>query len=119
MKQLITALFLVICGVFCTQNIYADRIPPKGKWGPQDIKSIFPAPPAASIEGQTLTIEFASPLENLTVQIKDISGRVVYEETISVSSPQAYSILLNVESGEYTLVMAHRYGHLEGSFIVE
>lgn len=119
MKQLITGLFLVICGVFCAQNMYADRIPTKGKWGPQDIKSIYPAPPTASIEGRNLTIEFTSPLENLTIQVKDISGQVVYEETVSVLDPQAYSISLNVEKGEYTLTLAHRYGYLAGSFIVE
>lgn len=119
MKQLITTLFLVICGVFCTQNMFADRIPTKGKWGPQDIKSLFPAPPTASIEGNILTIEFASPLENLTIQVKDISGKIVYEESVSATSPEAYSIPLNVESGEYTLVLAHRYGYLTGSFIIE
>ena len=76
MRQFITALFLVICGAFCAQNMYADNIPTKGKWGPQDIKSIFPAPPTASIEGQDLTIEFTSPLSNLTIQVKDNTGIV-------------------------------------------
>ena len=43
MRQFITALFLVICGAFCAQNMYADNIPTKGKWGPQDIneRAIF------------------------------------------------------------------------------
>lgn len=119
MKQFITALLLVICGVFCTQSIYADRIPTKGKWGPQDIRSIFPAPPTATIEGKNLTIEFTNPLENLTVQIKDNTGMVVYEENISVSKPQSYLIPLNVENGEYTLSLAHRYGTLIGLFTIE
>ena len=92
MRQLIATLFLVICGVFCAQNIYADRIPTKGKWGPEDIKSIFPAPPTASIEGNNLTIEFTSPLANLTIQVIDNTGTVVYEESVSVTSPQAYTI---------------------------
>lgn len=119
MKQLISVLFLVLCGVFCTQNMYADDIPSKGKWGPQDIKSIFPAPPTASIDGNNLTITFASPLTNLTVQVKDITGTVVYEECISATSPQAYTIPLNVENGEYTLNLIHRYGYLTGSFVIE
>lgn len=119
MKQFITALFLVMCGMFCTQNIYADRIPTKGVWGPQDVRSIVPAPPTASIDGKNLTIEFTSPLENLTVKVKDNTGMVVYEENISVSSPQSYLIPLNVENGEYTLSLEHRYGTLIGLFTVE
>ena len=119
MRQLIATLFLVICGVFCAQNIYADRIPTKGKWGPEDIKSIFPAPPTASIEGNNLTIEFTSPLSNLTIQVIDNTGTVVYEESVSVTSPQAYTIPLNTENGEYTLCLVHRYGYLTGSFVIE
>lgn len=119
MRQLIATLLLVICGAFCAQSMYADRIPSKGKWGPQDIKSIFPAPPAASIDGNNLTITFTSPLTNLTVQVKDITGTVVYEECISATSPQAYTIPLNVENGEYTLNLIHRYGYLTGSFVIE
>lgn len=119
MKQLIATLFFVICGVFCVQNMYADRIPSKGKWGPQDIKSIFPAPPTASIDGKNLTIEFTSPLENLTVQIKDNAGRIVYETCISVTNPEDYIIPLSVDNGEYTLHLMHTYGYLTGSFVIE
>ena len=119
MRQFITALFLVICGAFCAQNMYADNIPTKGKWGPEDIKSIFPARPTASIEGQDLTIEFTSPLSNLTIQVKDNTGMVVYEECVSASGPQVYTSPLNLENGEYTLELVHRYGYLTGSFIIE
>lgn len=119
MKRLIAALFLVICGVFCAQSIYADRIPTKGKWGQTDVRSIFPAPPTASIEGSNLTIEFVHPLSNLTVQVKDNTGAVVYQENISVSAPQSYTIPLSVQSGEYTLTLIHSYGILTGSFVIE
>lgn len=119
MKRLIAALFLVICGMFCVQSIYADRIPTKGKWGPEDVRSIFPAPPTASIEGTNLTVEFAHPLSNLTVKVTDNTGVVVYEENISVSTPQSYTIPLSVQSGEYTLSLIHSYGFLTGSFVIE
>lgn len=87
MKRLIAALFLVICGIFCVQSIYADRIPSKGKWGQEDIRSIIPAPPVAFIEGSDLRIEFVHPLSNLTIKVTDNTGVVVYEENISVSDP--------------------------------
>lgn len=119
MKRLIAALFLVICGVFCVQSIYADRIPSKGKWGQEDVRSITPAPPVASIEGTTLTIECVHPLSNLTVQVKDNTGKVVYEENVSISTPQSYAIPLNIQNGEYTLSLIHYYGILTGSFVIE
>ncbi|WP_075556474.1 DUF3244 domain-containing protein [Parabacteroides timonensis] len=119
MKRLIATLFLVICGVFCAQSIYADRIPTKGKWGQTDIRSIIPAPPTASIEGTDLTIEFIHPLSNLTVKVTDNTGAVVYEENITVSTPQSYTIPLSVQSGEYTLSLIHNYGTLTGSFVIE
>lgn len=119
MKRLIVALFLGICGMFCVQSIYADRIPTKGKWGPTDIRSIFPAPPTASIEGTNLIVEFVHPLSNLTVKVTDNTGAVVYEENISVSTPQSYTIPLSVQSGEYTLSLIHNYGTLTGSFVIE
>ena len=119
MKRLIAALLLVICGVFCVQSIYADRILTKGKWGDTDIRSMIPAPPTASIEGTDLTIELISPLSNLTVKVTDNTGAVVYEENITVSTPQSYTIPLSVQSGQYTLSLIHSYGTLTGSFVIE
>lgn len=119
MKRLMAALFLVICGIFCAQSIYADRIPTKGKWGPTDIRSIILTPPTASIEGTNLTVEFADPLSNLTVKVTDNTGAVVYEENVSISTPQSYTIPLSVQSGEYTLSLIHSYGFLTGSFVIE
>lgn len=121
MKQLITAIFLIICGVFCAQPASAsnERILTKGEWGQEDIRSIFPAPPVAYIDGTVLTIDFIHPLSNLMVQVLDNTGSVVYEEQISVSGPQSYTIPLNLQSGEYTLNMIHRYGHLTGLFVIE
>lgn len=119
MRRFITASFLLICSIFCVQSIYADRIPSKGKWGQEDVRSVIPAPPVAFIDGTNLTIEFVNPLSNLTIQIKNDTGAVVYEDNISVSTPQSYTIPLNVQSGEYTLSFTHRYGFLEGSFVIE
>lgn len=121
MKQLITAIFLVICGVFCAQSTSAsnERILTKGTWGQEDIRTIFPAPPAASIDGTNLTIDFIHPLTNLTVQIVDNTGSVVFEELISGSAQESYTIPLNLQCGEYILNMSHRYGFLTGSFVIE
>lgn len=53
MKRLITALLLIVCGVFCMQTMYANDIVTKGQWGQEDIRSIFPAPPQPLLKEQT------------------------------------------------------------------
>lgn len=119
MKQLFMALTLVICNVFFSQTISSVDIVEKGKWGDSDIRSYVPAPPTASIEGKVLTIHFVDPLSNLTVCVTDNTGKIVYENCISASTPQSYPITLNVEGGEYTLNLVHHYGYVTGSFVVE
>lgn len=119
MKQLFLTLILVVCSAFCSQNIFSYNIPEKGSWGDEDVRSIIPAPPTASIEGKVLTINLSDPLSNLMVQVKDKDGKVVYENRISTRTPQSYSVTLNVEKGEYTLNFIHRYGFLYGDFVIE
>lgn len=121
MKQFFATLVMAIAGLFCIQTMYADSdIIEKGKWGPEDIRSIVPPPPTASIGGKTLSVHFTAPLSNLTVLVKNSAGTVVYEKVITVSTPQSYQIeLTGLASGEYTLSFVHRYGYLSGSFILE
>ena len=66
MKHLISTLFFIVCGIFCTQLAFCDTIPIKGEWSEQDFRSVVPAPPTASIEGNVLTVNFVNPLADLT-----------------------------------------------------
>lgn len=36
MKHLISTLFFIVCGIFCTQLAFCDTIPIKGEWSEQD-----------------------------------------------------------------------------------
>lgn len=120
MKHLISTLFLIVCGIFCTQFVFCDTIPIKGEWSIEDIRSIVPAPPTASIEGKVLTVNFVNPLTDLTVKVTDSkTGKVVYEECISVSAPQSKSVILNAENGDYTLSFTHELGYLTGEFAIK
>ena len=95
MKHLISTLFLIVCGIFCTQVAFCDTIPIKGEWSIEDIRSVVPAPPTASIEGNVLTVNFVNPLADLTVKVTDNkTGKVVYEECISASPPWDRSLYL-------------------------
>ena len=119
MKHLISTLFFIVCGIFCTQLAFCDTIPIKGEWSEQDFRSVVPAPPPASIEGNVLTVNFVNPLADLTVKVTDNkTGKVVYEECISASAPQSKSVILNAENGDYTLSFTHELGYLTGEFAI-
>lgn len=121
MKQFFVTCVMVLVGLFSIQTTYADSdIIEKGKWGPDDIRSIVPPAPTASISGKILSVHFTAPLTNLTVLVKNSAGTVVYEKVISVSAPQSYQIeLTGLNSGAYTLTFVHKYGLLTGSFTLE
>lgn len=81
MKHLISTLVFILCGIFCAQFAFSDTIPIKGKWSEEDIRSVVPAPPTASIEGNVLTVNFVNPLADLTVKVTDNkTGKVVYPQ---------------------------------------
>lgn len=120
MKHLISTVIFIVCGIFCVQFAFCDTIPTKGEWSEQDFRSVVPAPPAASIEGKVLTVNFVNPLANLTVKVADSkTGQVIYEECISASSPQSHSVILNAENGDYTLSFSHQLGYLTGNFVIK
>ncbi|RHJ82542.1 DUF3244 domain-containing protein [Parabacteroides sp. AM08-6] len=121
MRHFTCTLILVMCGMFCSQMIFADYVLTKGQWSTQDVRSFVPAPPKASIEGNVLTVHFINPLADLTVQITDNqTGQVIYNETISSATAANYPITLsNVENGNYTLTFTHALGYLTGIFTIE
>lgn len=125
MKQFISICFVLMCSVLCVQNILAgtirDEILDKGHWGDDDMRSFVPAPPKAiQEEGKSISLNFATPISDLKVVITDNNGKTVYEEIISVSTPQSHIINLgNLTSGEYTLTVSNRYGNLFGLFVLE
>lgn len=120
MKHWVMTFILIVGSIFCAQNIFSYNIPQKGKWGDEDFRSFVPAPPVASIDEKVLSINFATPLSDLTVQVKDNkTGVIVYEGCISAESAQSYTIMNGLNKGDYTLTFTHEFGFLTGSFIVE
>lgn len=120
MKHWVMTFILIVGSIFCAQSIFSYDLASKGKWGDDDFRSFVPAPPVASIDGKVLTIRFADPLSDLTVQVKDNkTGVIVYEGCISAESAQSYTIVNGLNKGDYTLTFTHKFGFLAGSFVVE
>lgn len=116
-KQLLT--LLVVClGLCIAPSIYGDSIPTKGKWG-KHYRSVLPAPPVLSIEGNILSVDFVDPVQGLTVRITNEQGEIVYEDQISGDRGECVPIVLNFDSpGRFYVQLEHPLGWLLGEFII-
>lgn len=119
MRHFVYSLILIVCGIFCTQLAFCDRVLVAGHWGEKDIRSAVPAPPNASIESNVLTVTFITALSDLTVTVTDdATGEEVYKGCIS-SQAGNYPIVLDADNGNYTLTLTHKLGHLSGTFAIK
>lgn len=73
--------------------------------------------PAASHDGNTISIHSSIYIENLGIVVKDKDGNVVYSEVTRIPAGQTYSFLLNGVAGEeYTIELAYGDRFLYGNF---
>jgi len=116
MKTFIKTTLFAAC-LFVSLFLFADSIPTLGTWDTKGVRTLVPPPPAAYIEGDTLSIYLTMPLSNLTVLVIDSEGNIVYQRSITSTIPDYTSnIRLAIPAGEYQLVMIHYYGTLSGAF---
>jgi hypothetical protein len=136
MKTILKA-SIIFCGLLVSFCAFGDSIPTEGTWTDKGIRALIlsppsssieentlsvliPSPPSASIEENTLSVFIAKPLTNLTIQVTDLDGNVVYEECITTYENNfTYKIQLNAPAGEYHLRLVHYYGTLAGNFNIK
>ncbi len=121
MRKLRKVTIFTLIGVFCSLLTFAakDKIPVEGEWNEKDLRSIFSGPPAVSLEGNVVYIEFKRALSNLTVTIAGTNNNFYYQETISSGPNSSYEVPYTLPEGEYTIYLTHGYGTLTGVFEVE
>jgi len=113
---LLTLLFVF---TLCLSSVFADRIVVTGKWGDDGIiRSVTPKAPEASVNGNIVSIDFTDAISGLNVKITDYNGNTVYENVISGSNGESYTIPCTLGEGEYTLTISHYWGFLSGTFTV-
>ena len=117
-KHLLT--LLIIClGIFLPQVVLGDTVPTEGTWGKERYRSIIPNPPTVSIDGNLLSIHFIDALDDLTVQVVNEQGAILYNEVVSGEAGECVSISLDqAGTGCFYLVLEHRLGQLTGDFII-
>ena len=118
-KHLLT--LLIIClGIFLPQVVLGDTVPTEGTWGKERYRSKIPNPPTVSIDGNLLSIHFIDALDDLTVQVVNEQGAILYNEVVSGEAGECVSISLDqAGTGCFYLVLEHRLGQLTGDFIIQ
>lgn len=77
----------------------------------------IPASPSLSIDGNTLYLYSHKQLDNLCVQIKDLTGGLLYSEVITVLPGAEYPISLNaIPSGDYQVLLTQGENSLIENF---
>lgn len=118
-KHLLT--LLIIClGIFLPQVVLGDTVPTEGTWGKERYRSIIPNPPTVFIDGNLLSIHFIHALDDLTVQVVNEQGAILYNEVVSGEAGECVSISLDqAGTGCFYVVLEHRLGQLMGEFIIQ
>ncbi|HJA15120.1 MAG TPA: DUF3244 domain-containing protein [Candidatus Butyricimonas faecavium] len=101
-------------------SVYGDNVPTKGKWHDDYYRSVTPAPPTVFIDGNLLSIHFIDALDDLTVQVVNEQGGILYNEVVSGEAGECVSISLDqAGTGCFYVVLEHRLGQLTGEFIIQ
>lgn len=118
MKHYQLLLVAVFIWCICPQVTFGSRVNTTGKWGDNIIRTIFPKAPEVSVEGNVLSVYCADALADLTVVVVDSEGKVVMEESVTVSSGETKDITLDATAGTYKVILKHTYGNLQGEFVL-
>lgn len=111
---------LMLFGLFSPLSVYGDNVPTKGEWHDDYYRSVTPAPPTVSIDGNLLSIHFIDALDDLIVQVVNEQGSILYNEIVSGEAGECVSISLDqAGTGCFYLVLEHRLGQLTGDFIIQ
>lgn len=122
LKTFLLTVAILLANAIVPSVIWAeeDDVPIEGEWtGPKGIKSLVPAPPTVSIDGNTVSIHFRAALTDLTVYI--VQGTtVVYQTVISANGyGDTQELPWAGEPGTYQIQVTHYYGYLWGNFTIE
>ena len=111
---------LMLFGLFSPLLFMEIMYRPKGEWHDDYYRSVTPAPPTVSIDGNLLSIHFIDALDDLTVQVVNEQGAILYNEVVSGEAGECVSISLDqAGTGCFYLVLEHRLGQLTGDFIIQ
>lgn len=109
-------LFGLICFILIPTNVFSIHVSDKN-WGDLDDRSI-PSEPILSQDANNIYIYSEKQLDNLSIEIKDLSGNVVYSTVTTVPAGVEYPIsIATLPKGEYFFTIAEDNNYMIGYFI--
>lgn len=124
-KRLMKTKFLWIslfCSILLLSSIrtWADPIDRKGGWNEKDYRTAPITPPMLYIEGNVLSVQFVDALTDLSIQIQDSQGMILYEDVINGERGEVYPISLDgFTPGTYQILLTHKLGWITGEFTIQ
>lgn len=118
MKHYVSLFVAMLFISIIPQIALGDSVRVKGKWGDDEIRTIFPKAPEVSVDGSVLSVYCANALSDLTVTVTDTEGNVILKECVTVFSGETVSFTLNETACAYQILLNHEYGYLLGDFVL-
>lgn len=88
-------------------------------WGKGDDRSISSVPKLVSIDSDAIYIYSARTID-LDVVIEDLSGNILYSESIIISGRTQYPVpVYNLAEGEYVITVSQGENYVIGHFLIE
>lgn len=111
-KRLIVGLMLLALIPF---NVFSIHVSDKN-WGKVDNRSI-PSIPTLSQDDNAIYIYSDKELDNLCIEIKDLSGEIVYSTVATVAAGTEYpTSITSLPEGDYLFVITQGRKYIVGNF---
>lgn len=106
----------LICCTLVPTNILSINVTDKN-WGDLDNRSAISSEPTLSQDDNAIYIYSDKELEDLSIQIKDLSGNIVYSTIATVPAGIEYPTAIGtLPQGDYLFVIAQGSKYIVGHF---
>lgn len=86
-------------------------------WGREDDRSVISSEPVLSQDEDAIYIYSRRQLDNLSIEIKDLSGNVVYSTVVTIPAGTEYpTSITSLPEGEYLFTITKGQNYIVGYF---
>lgn len=86
-------------------------------WGREDDRSVISSEPVLSQDEDAIYIYSRRQLDNLSIEIKDLSGNVVYSTVVTIPAGTEYpTSITSLPEGEYLFTITKGHSYIVGYF---
>lgn len=106
----------LMCILMIPSNLLSINITNKN-WGRADDRSVISSEPVLSQDEDAIYIYSRKQLDNLSIEIKDLSGNVVYSTVVTIPAGTEYpTSITSLPEGEYLFTITKGRSYIVGYF---